>query len=305
MDCTIIIFHFESVQFLRACIRQINKYKRTNIPCEIIIADQSVDAKIRTTVLNEFADLPHIHIIRLNRYGSGYSVDAIIRKMNIQSAYICTLDVDAIPIHPNWLYVPIKLLEDEGLAFVGVHAEIEHAYLDMGKFYCMAQHFRVGRTEDFKLLSLNGGFTKNDHKSKVTFLNNEWSGWCDDAVVAHWWEDKYTTHDKFAFGVSKYLGVAPLEGRYGRYTDDLIFHFGFSYNWKMVGDKEKAMGYEFLEWMRRIDNDGLSEKMLDEILGKLIPLEQPVQRTFWDGTHKVILRPLEEFNAKIEQLKNE
>ena len=304
ITCTIIIFHYESLAFLRACVRQIRRHKRNDINQHIIIAEQSKDASVISVVRDEFYG-DDISVVQMDKYGSGYAIDYVIRNMTIESEYICTIDVDTIPIHSNWLYVPIKLIETEGFTFVGVHAEIESAYAYMGNFFPLCQHFRVGRTKDFIDLSLNGGFSKNDCKKKLVFTNNKWHGWSDDGVIAHWWEDTYREHDKLGLKVSHYLGVAPLEGRYGRYTDDLVFHFGFSYNWKMVADAETAMGAQFLTWMERMATDGFSDEMLTEILDGIIPLESPVVREVWRGQTKTIEKPNDLLNAKIERLKKE
>jgi hypothetical protein len=175
----------------------------------------------------------------------------------------------------------------------------------MGNFFNIAPYYKIGRTKDYMELSISGGFVKNDSRWKYVYACKEWNGWSDDGVSAHWWEDKYRQHNKFTFAVTDYLGIAPLEGRYGRLTDDLVFHFAFSYNWKMVADREKAMGLEFLKWMERIDNEGLTETILEEILGKLIPLEEPIPREVWDGTNKIISEPTKELNDIIDRLKCE
>jgi hypothetical protein len=228
-----------------------------------------------------------------------------MRNVNIETEFICTIDVDTLPIHPSWLYAPIRLIHETEFKWVGVHAEIESAYSHMGKFFCMCQHFRVARTETYRDLSLNGGFTKNDHRKRLSFANNEWKGWSDDAVISHWWEDKYRSNSKFTLGVSDYLGVAPKEGRYGRYTDDLVFHFGFSFNATRVKNQAESMGDEYITWMNRMNNEGLTDNLLTEILGKLRPLERPILRLCWDGLSKTTFMPTKELNELFDKLKNE
>jgi hypothetical protein len=304
MSCTIIIFHYESLAYLRACIRQIRKFKRDDIRQHIVIADQS-GGDIRTTVWMEFSGSDDITVVRMDKYGSGYSVDYIMRHLSIDTKFICTIDVDTIPIHKNWLYVPIQLIEQAGVSFVGVHAELESAYVQMGTFFCMCQHFRVGYTSHYRRLAENIGFVKNDFRDKFSYVNTEWNTWSDDAVAAHWWEDQYGEHDKLTLAVTDYLGIAPLEGRYGRYTDDLVFHFGFSYNWKMVGSATVAMGRDFIAWMHRMDTEGLNDDMIAEMLARKIPLEAPIPRLYWDGKRKISYRLNDELNLLIEKLKTE
>lgn len=304
-SCTIIIFHFESIAYLRMCVRQIRKFKRDDIKQTIVIADQSKDESVKTAVLNDFGDSDDVVVISMPQYGSGYSVDHVIRNYNITSEFICTIDVDTIPIHKNWLYVPIELIKRTQFAWVGVHAEIESAYANMGNFFCMCQHFRVARTETYRDLSFNAGFCKNDHRKRLPFVNNEWKGWSDDAVIAHWWEDQYRENNKLTLAVTHFLGIAPTEGRYGRYTDDLVFHIGFSYNYKMVMDGLSSMGGEFLSWMERMNHHGFSNELLEEMLSKLKPLDPPVIRLAWDADTKTCYSPNKELNELIDNLKAE
>lgn len=300
-DCTVVIFHFESLAYLRAVVRLIKRYGDE----KIIIAEQSRDLSVKETVYKEFGSDNKILIVEMPSWGSGYAVDHVMRNANINTEFLCTIDVDTLPIHKNWLSAPIKLIQQTDFKWVGVHAEIEDAYSYMGKFFCMCQHFRVGRTRDYHDLSINGGFTKNDHRKRISFVCNEWHGWSDDAVAAHWWEDKYRNNSKFTLAVTDYLGVAPKEGRYGRYTDDLVFHFAFSYNYKMVRDQKESLGDEFIEWMRRMNSEGLGDEMIAEILNKLRPLERQIPRLCWDGQSKASFVPNRELNDLFDRLKNE
>ncbi len=108
---TIIVFNYESLSFLKACIRQIRKYKHDEIYQHIIIADQSCE-KSHEGVILEFGNSEDISIVKMNSVCSGYAIDYIMRNVDIKSEYVCTLDSDAFPIHKNWLYVSIKLIEE-------------------------------------------------------------------------------------------------------------------------------------------------------------------------------------------------
>lgn len=302
MNCAIIIYNYESIEFLKASVRQIRRYKNPLIDQRIIISEQST--KERQLVIDMFGQDSDITIVPMEAAGSGYSIDYIMRNIDITEEYVCTLDVDAFPVHINWLYVPITLIQERDLSFVGIHAEIEKAYEANGNFFCMSQYFRVGRTSTYKDLSLNAGFTKFDVRRRVGLdFDINWEGWSDDAVIAHWWEDMNYNNSKLTFGVEKYLDVAPLEGRYGRLSEGLVFHFGFSYNWKMVGDKEKAMGANYLKWIERINAEGLTNDMIDEMLLQLIPLERPVKRELWKDKQTTDIP--EELNNLIERLKHD
>ena len=302
MTCTIIIYDYDSLPFLKGCMRQIEKYKHPDIQQKVLISEQG-----SKETFNEAVKLFGDNVVhKLKPLGSGYAIDYFMRGGFVDTDYVCTLDVDALPIHKNWLKVPITLCEEYGFRFAGVHAEIESAY--GGGFFCMCQYFRVGRTKDFRLLSQGGGFTKYDRRPKtnISFDDHQWArngrSWSDDGVIAHWWEDTKCTADKFTFATLQYLDVAPSEGRYGRNTDDLIFHFAFSYNAFQVGKRIEALGENYWTWMRRIETTGFSEELLNEMLRNLRPLESPIQRRLWHD--KQISAPDEQLNKRIDELKN-
>lgn len=297
MSCTIIIFNYESLPFLRATIRQIRKYEHPEIKQTIIIADQSSE-KTHIEVLNEFGSLD-IQVVKIDTHGSGYSVDYIIRNIDIKTEYVCTLDVDAFPIHINWLYASIQILND-GFTWVGVHAEVEGAYAKYGKFFCMAQYFRVGRTKDYKDLSLNGGFTKYTHRpAGYEVLNNQWrSGWSDDGVTAHWWEDQHRNNSKFTYAVTDAIGRLGMEPLYGRITDGLIFHLGYSFTGLGIKD---YMGEAYCNWLDKI-NRNFTDCIIQELLVKCKPLKNPIPREKWNGITKEIEDISKDLNDKINNL---
>lgn len=301
MTCTIIIYDYNSLPFLRACVRQIEKYKHPDIDQTILISEQG-SAETYHKARDLFGGCVH----SLLPLGSGYAIDYFMRSGLVTTDYVCTLDVDAFPIHRNWLKVPITLCEDQGFHFSGVHAEIESAY--GGGFFCMCQYFRVGRTEDFMKLSLGGGFTKWDQRklTGMKFDDRGWHtgsrAWSDDAVIAHWWEDHNLQHKKFTFATLQYLDVAPSEGRYGRNTDDLVFHFAFSYNAHQVAKPIEALGQNYWDWLYRINVSDFAEELLDEMMSKLIPLEIPIYRRLWDGGQ--VKSADENLNKIIDNLKN-
>src|SRR3990167_2406893 len=144
-SCTILIFHYESFEFLRGCISQIEKYIHPKIEQRIIVADQS-GVYTHRKVMYTFADKYNVRIIRMPQLDSGYSIDCILRNVNIETEYLCTLDCDAFPIHRNWLYLPIELIKKYGFSFVGGHAGIDEAYKEHGDMFCMNQFYRVGTT---------------------------------------------------------------------------------------------------------------------------------------------------------------
>ena len=320
-DCVIIVYNYESIHFLRICIKQIRKHKHSKINQHIIISEQSSEESYNE-VVREFGHCDDITIVKMKTICSGYAIDYIMRYVDIidKSNYICTIDVDAFPIHNNWLYIPIKLIEDHGFEFVGAHVEVESencnhktfesAYKEHGLFYLVASWYRVSKTEKIKNMAIEAGFTSFHKRHLIdglfNFKNNEWSGWADVGVVAFWWDDKYNkNNNKFTFAFEKCLGVAPKEGRYGVLIDDLLFHFAFSYNHTQVGNQQESLGSEYLRFMDKIKSGNFE---VDEIVNSLKPLKYfnkiPTPRQVWDGKRKMIICPSDEINKRIDELKN-
>jgi hypothetical protein len=290
---TIIIYN--SLHFLRACVRQIRKHTKT--PHTLLISEQG-SAESFTKAKEMFGDC----VYRLPPLGSGYAVDFFVRGGFVKTEWMCTLDVDAFPIHDNWLHVPVTLCKEFNINFVGVHAEIESAYGN--DFFSMCQYWKVGRTSDFMELA-QAGFTKWDKRDRanIDFHCNWNRGWSDDGVIAHWWEDRFLSHRKLALATLEYLDTAPSEGKYGRNTDDLVFHFALSYTSTMVGRPLEALGQAYMDWTYKIKHTDFSDDLLAEMLSKLKPLEQPIYRRLWDKG-KVTSLP-EDIDKRIEELKNE
>lgn len=113
---TIIISHYESLPFLRTCLRQIEKFKNPEIRHNIIIADQSTIGTFSKVAEN----LEGIRLFHMQPLYSGFGIDYLMREGGIQTDYICQLHADAFPISDKWLLAPITLMEENNLAFSGV-----------------------------------------------------------------------------------------------------------------------------------------------------------------------------------------
>lgn len=322
-SCTIIVYHYESLPFLRACIRQVRRYAHPEINQHIIITEQSCK-ETYMTVMAEFGGCPDITIVPMKPLWSGYAVDYVMRFCDIKTDYVCGIEPDVFPIHQNWLYVPIKLCEEYNFAFTGglmteTNPEKDSYYYYYSEkkipFYWISQFFRVGRTNDWRELAFEGGFTRFNERVKaergMTWNNNDWGEWVakdpqvrgsDDATVAHCWEDNHREHDKFSFAITNIMGIPGEESGYGRIMDDLVFHFGFH---KTSGGVEKEMGAKYCKWKERINNgcdDALIAEMLD--FARKQPL-LPMSRSVWNGKFKKSFPPSEELNKRIEELKND
>ena len=323
-SCTIIVYHYEAMPFLRACIRKIREYCHENINQHIIITEQSCEGT-RNQVISEFGTSEDITIVPMKPLWSGYAIDYVMRFCDIKTEFVCGIEPDVFPIHKNWLYLCIKLIEENNFKFVGALITetngTEHIYYQNNHFFWISQCLRVGRTVDYRELALEGGFTryhgrttqfhnKIEMDKPLVWGNDDWDKWAkedyynrgsDDAVVAHCWEDNHREHDKCTFGITHIMGIPPESG-YGRIIDGIVFHFGFHRT--SVG-VENAMGKKYCEWKERINN-GCDDALIEEMLKDA--LEHPTgvnDRRTWDGKLKKGKPPSEALNKRIEELKHE
>ena len=318
-SCSIIISHYESHPFLRACIRQIRKYADPEIKVHIFIMEQSSDSTYNG-VMNEFWYDPDITITKTASLYSGYGVDYAIRHCNIKSDYICQIHVDAFPIHKNWLCLPIKLIEENNLAFVGqlhcIGKPTDTIYPPNRPFFSMSPTYNVAKTNTYKEMAIEGGFTRVHNRPLaewgMSWNNKDWDEWAkedynargsDDDVPAFLWEDTYREHDKLGLATTGIMGVGDEPG-YGRIVEDLVFHFGFSCESKGVMEH---MGKNYFNWTRRI-NENYSDELIEEMLSvarKNVPNENPNKtRSFWNGKTKEHYLPSEGLHKRIEEIKN-
>lgn len=318
--CTIIVFNFNSIGFLRLCIKQIRKNENKAVPTHIIIADQSTDQAEKNQVVYEFGNSTDITIVPMAALRSGYAVDYVFRNVEIDTEFTCTLDCDAFPIHPNWLYLPITLMKERNFAFVGglffESRPEETAYYHKNNFYCMSQCYRVGRTADYKEMAMYGGFTVFHARKDIDFVygNDDWAKWAaedyanrgsDDGVVAHCWEDNHREHDKLSLATTHIMGEKGVDSGYGGIIDDMVFHFGFSHWSNTIEDKVgKMYGY----WKKRIQ--GGDENVLEEMIE--VAMKNPSDpfhiqgthvRGVWDGKTKTSFPSSQELDKYIEYLK--
>ena len=312
---TIIISHYESLPFLKTCIRQIQKHKHPDIEQRVLVLDQSQSVIYHELVeflSNEGVD----YTLCMESLYSGYGIDYAMRSHNINTDYVCQLHADAFPISDKWLLAPITLMEENKLAFTGVlqfiAQGIESIYPPTKGVFGMAQCFNIGCTDTYKEMSLEGGFTRfhNRLNSGLTWNNNDWEEWAkpdyanrgsDDDVPAFFWEDNHREHDKLSFGFTGKIGVDGEESNYGTIIEDLVFHFG--YHREAVGVMPQ-MGAKYREWTRRI-NENYSDELISEMLveARKRPTKPENNRMFWNGTQKFASRTSHTINQRIESLK--
>lgn len=332
-SCTIIISHYESLHFLHACVRQIRRYKHKDVRQHIIVADQS-DDETNDKIIAEFGKKTNIEpcgtnrdirIVKMPPLYSGYGIDYIMRFIPLSTKYICQLHVDAFPIHKNWLWLPIKLIEENNFTFVGqlhfLSRPTDTIYPPSSQFFSMSPTFNVAPTAIYKEMSHQAGFTRFHQRpnmnSLIKFDNSDWADWAkedydhrgsDDDTVAFCWEDKYREHNKLGLAITGMIGKPPQEAGFGRIIEDMVFHFGFCRESVPVGDR---MGENYCRWSNRIKadyTDELVEEMLAVARGGSVDPDHPsgtLVRNVWDGKEKTCNPPPEELNKRVEELKKE
>ncbi len=311
---TIIINHYESVNFLHAGIKQIRKFINPNIQQKIIVADQSG----KETFLGLEGQYQWDHDVEIiwirNPLWSGYSIDFLMRYGNINSDYVCQLHADAFPISHSWLSLPIALIEENNYSFVGqlqfISKPTDTIYPPSKGFFCMAQSFNIAKTKTYKDLSMLAGFTRfhNRPQSGLEWASNAWEQWAqdnyhergsDDDVVAFHWQDSNTSQDKLGLAITGFI-----ESSFGRIIEDIVFHFG-SCRESIGVINQMSDGYR--RYTRKI-NEGYTDELIEEMVS-LAKANQPPQqeilrRNHWDGKLKIQSPPSEALNKRIEELKN-
>lgn len=310
---TIIISHFNSLPFLHACVRQIRKYKHPDIHQHILIVDQSDEATF-DIVNHEYGTQVDINVLRTKSLYSGYGIDWVMQKFEPTSDYIVQVHCDLFPIHPNWIHLPITLMEENNLAFCG-----QLQFISTGKesiyppypIFAMAQCFNVGRTKVYREMSFEAGFTRFHNRpwveEGISWKNKDWDEWAepayqergsDDDIVAFHWQDKYRNDNKLGLAISGFI-----EPSYGRIIDSLVFHFCSANEARGVMDTMPPL---YQEYVKRI-NENYSDELIDEMITKAKANQPPnleiLSRNYWNGTTKESSPTNEELNKRIEELK--
>jgi hypothetical protein len=272
-SCSIVIPHINTPHLLYGSIDQIIRLT-DNIDWEVIIADQS-GVDIHNEIMIKYQRNANIKVIHLKKVDAGFPIDVAARTSNKE--FLCSLDTDAFPIHKNWLYLPIQLIKEFNLSFVGSDTGLGSAsvYVDAhGQFCHLNNYFRVSRTSLARSVSENAGFCRIQHQ-RDTGLSYANVGWkldhADNGVVAQWWADQMSLGNKVGLALNKILGMTNEFGVYGMCIDDLVFHFVFGYHPDTINDANKSLGQTYLALERKIKQEGLTQVNIDALLQQLKP----------------------------------
>jgi hypothetical protein len=302
--CTILIPTVNTPHLVYGAITQIEKFT-DNVDWEILVADQS-DPHIHNEIVQRYANHPKVKVIQLARIDAGFPIDIAARSSTKE--FLCSLDTDAFPIHPNWLYLPIQLIKEFNLSFVGQDTGLgmHPAYAFDGEFCGINNYFRVSRTDLAKKVSENAGFCRIQHQPR-TGLQFADVGWkidhADNGVVANWWVDKMKMGDKVGLALNKILGMTHEFGVYGMCIDDLVFHFVFGYHPHSVNDANKSLGEAYLDLEQKIKNEGLTEENITWLLSNLKPHQPYTSRVYSQNAKPMTLLEDNSIFKRIEELK--
>lgn len=309
-SCTIIISHFESLSFLRAAIRQFRKYEHPEVEQKICICDQS-SYSTWEQIGKEYGNSTDMILVHTDSLYSGFGIDYCMRHIDFKTEYIAQYHCDAFPISDKHLYLPIKLIEEYKLSFVGqLHfVNYNSPVYPPHPFFSMSPTFNVARTETYKEMALEAGFTRfhNRPQSGLEFKNDDWSIWAqedynargsDDDTVAFWWESAYRDTDKVGLAISGFI-----QSSFGRLIDDIVFHFGSCNEAKGVMDKMPELYQDYTKRINEDYSDELINEMANLAKKNKPPENEILQRNFWHGTLKQHFPTSDELNKRIEELK--
>lgn len=254
--------------FLLRNVAQIKKHRHPYIEYELLLMDQTGNSAIA----EHYANDPEIKVIPTQMVDAGHPIDKSLQYST--GSMHCTLDVDALPMSPLWLYLPVKCIEKFGFTMVGKQTGLHNAYKQqIGYSFCgVNNYFRVMPTHVAQQLSNEVGFMRPENRYKINFkpLYDNWPGSADNGVLVNYWSDKQHMGPKLSLAMDNYMGKTVTSGLFGFTIDSLVWHMVFAY--PDMQNPTQALGQEYLDWISRIKNEGLTEQLLDEILSQLQPL---------------------------------
>lgn len=288
--CTVFIPHRNTKHYLDACIREVRRRVHPEIDQHIVIADQSDDGSF-AKIQDQYSSSQDITLIKTPVLGCGYGFDVAVRQMDTE--YVTAIHCDAFPVHHNWLYLPIKLIERYGYSFVGHDSGLGQAsaYENREFFSVINNYYRTCRVKLARELSHAVGFIRPQlrHRAEIPYEKKAWpKQYADNGVVAHWWANRQGYGPKLSLKATRRLGQTEAEwgkAPFGNVIDDMLLHLVFASkplerygeNYRVLADQLK----------REID------------VNELMKATQPVKRS--RSVDRLPIPP--EVEAYIEELK--
>jgi len=266
--CSVIVTHVNCPAMLDGVVDHFKAHRHPEVKADLLVADQSNDVIYRD-IVEKYKGDPEIRILRYPKIDAGYPIDRAVHEA--KGEYCCTLDIDAFPVHPKWLYIPIRLIRDFGIGMVGHRTGLDMAYSHKGVFFELNNYFRVSKTAQLRELCEQVGIMRPAARERAGFKpkNLEYEAcneghdkhnlgnYADTGVVANWYYDRKRMGSKLSLCLNKLLGVCnEYGGAYGMVLDDLVFHLVLGYSEDYMGqDQMKKLGENFLK-VKKIVNEG-------------------------------------------------
>lgn len=273
--CTIVIPHVNTPYYLYGCIDQIKRYRHPEINQKIIVIDQS-KYNINIEVCRKYISDFDVTVITAPQVDAGFPLDLGLNHADTE--YYCSLDCDAFPIHKNWLYLPIKLIEKYNFSFVGTDTGLSSSYKQKGDFSHINNYFRVSKTHIAQTVSDTVGFMRPSNRKRVGFVpkDERWGDLsCDNGVIAQWYSDQEKMGDKFAFSLNKKLGLTKEMGLYGIVVDDLVFHIVFGWGEEWIDDLQKVLGENYLKLIEEIKSKPIDNNVIQNLINRCVHHDHP------------------------------
>ena len=296
---TVAIPHADTPWFLRACLESIAAQQHPEIELEVLVADQTRDDKLHKEVCAVVAaSAVPTKLVYCRHLGSGSGLDRLLKFST--GEYFCSLDCDAWPIHKNWLWMPVQLVNEGVAQWVGNDTGLALGYKEKGDFVHLNNYYRVSKTDMARDVSRAVGFIRWDSRWEIGFVASDyyWESLggtvkCDNGVVAM---HHTRNHTKLHLPITRYLGATPQVGIYGMVIDDLVFHLVFARNFLQAQDPLAAFGPDFCGLYKRLSSEPITRATVEYLVNETRPYGAPVRRIGHDGADAAL-------NAHIEELK--
>jgi hypothetical protein len=295
----------EEINLVSIGLHQITKHSHPEIETHVYVVDQSGGKEIEK-ICQKYRKRLDVTWVPAKKIDAGYPIDLIARIAF--EDFLVSLDADAFPINKNWLFMPIKLMEEFSIRMVGKETGLHMAYKDQGDFFCLNNYFRVMSTGLARRLSLDVGFTRYENRERTGMqfaANTTWNKYCDNGVHAMWYADTVLKTSKLSLSITKAIGRTPEMGIYGMNVDDLVFHLVFGYGKDWIADQNKTLGPEYKNWNELFNT--VSESGYDELIEKALAsvgFQNGFDlRVFWDGQRQTTLDSEDPINKRIDYLK--
>jgi glycosyltransferase involved in cell wall biosynthesis len=234
----------------------------------------------------------------------GLLLDYGLQLVNEQ--YTAMIDADVFPLSKDWLSFPIWLINRYNCSAVGLDTGLSTSYRKQANFslwqpkngyiptaglydntwYVHINNlYRIMPSATAKVCSEQIGFTRNDHfdtffKKALNRIGRWYFFWLpyhkrwpyfpggeDNGVAANHFIDINKLGPKFNLPITSYLGLTPHDGVFGQNICGLIFHFALSTRALSTERREVSnAGKEFNFWVNRLQNEGMSDKLLSEMI---------------------------------------